>query len=400
MANTKNASNISSTRVKWMWNSNADPFSKSESANWCYYSDVENLIIEEEFSAGKTHAMLDDYHIDFKNNVQISNNDVNKQRQVKRKVCTENETILREDRFLPNPIAPDRPFGDRYGFISPFIKEVANHLNITKDQLPSKNKSIVPMMVDQAVLGIIDEGKKMGKQTEAEKLVKNLREKKDQGMKEVWRCCAYLYTLESFLYKKLNEVMRLIGSEQHEQIWRSKISTLGPFCLLLWDNPFNRKMIKPDTLLYRGANVPDELITSFKEECEKSWHTFQAFTSCSRNRKVAEGFGNVLFIMKTLVAYTVDLSSLSQYPDEEEELLFPGVSFTIDRMEFDEKKKKHLIYLTLQQQHNKFDRHKLGKSSNPSYAKHLKSGLDRSTNLRLDRDDDSADHDGYDDDWD
>ncbi|CAF0950391.1 unnamed protein product [Adineta steineri] len=292
------------------------------------------------------------YHLGFKNNVQIFNNDVTKQRQVKWKICTENENFLREDRFLRNPIAADRPFGDRYGFIPPFIKEVANYLNITKDQLPSKNKSIVPMIVDQSFLAIIEEGKKMGKQVEAEKLVKNLRETKDQGMKEVWRCCAYLYTLESFLYKKLNEVMRLIGSGQHEQIWRSKISTLGPFCLLLWDNPFNRKMIKPDTLLYRGANVPDQLITSFKEECEKSWHTFQAFTSCSRNGKVAEGFGNVLFIMKTLVAFTVDLNSLSQYPDEEEELFFPGVSFTIDRMDLEEKKKKHLIYLTLQQRHN------------------------------------------------
>ena len=121
-----------------MWNSNTDPFSKSESVNWHYYSDVENIIIEEAFVAGKTHAILDDYHIDFKNNVQISNNDVNKQRPVKRKVCDEAEKFLREDRFLPNPIAPDRPFGDRYGFISPFIKEVAKHLNITKGQLPSK----------------------------------------------------------------------------------------------------------------------------------------------------------------------------------------------------------------------------------------------------------------------
>ncbi|CAF4851121.1 unnamed protein product [Rotaria sp. Silwood1] len=47
-----------------------------------------------------------------------------------------------------------------------------------------------------------------------------------------------------------------------------------------------------------------------------------------------------------------------------------------------------------------FDQHQLGKSSNLSNAKHPKYGLDRSTNLRLDRDDDDADRDGYDDDWD
>jgi len=338
-----------------MWNSNADPFPKSKSVNWRYYSDVENDIIEEAFAAGKTHAMLDDYHIDFKHNLQISNNDPDKQRPVKRKVCGEDERILREDRYLPNPVAPDLPFGGQYGYIPPFIKEVAKHLNITREQLPSKNESKVPMIVEQAALGIIEEGKKTGKQCEAEQMAKKLREKKDLGMKEVWRCCAHLYTLESFLYKKLNEIMRLIGSKQHEQIWRSKISTLGPFCLLLWDNPFDSKIIKPGTELFRGADLPDHLITTFNEDCSKDkrpWHTFQAFTSCSRNRKVAERFGNVLFIMKTRVAFTVDLSSLSVYPDEKEELLFPGVSFTIDQMEFDNNKKKRLIYLTLQKRHN------------------------------------------------
>jgi hypothetical protein len=67
---------------------------------------------------------------------------------------------------------------------------------------------------------------------------------------------------------------------------------------------------------------------------------------------VAEKFGNVLFIMKVRLAFTVDLTQLSRYSHEEEELLFPGISFTIDQVEFDNEKKKHLIYLTLQQRHN------------------------------------------------
>jgi hypothetical protein len=63
-------------------------------------------------------------------------------------------------------------------------------------------------------------------------------------------------------------------------------------------------------------------------------------------------FGSVLFIMKTKVAFTVDLSPWSQYPDEEEELLFPGVSFTIDQVDYHEDQKKHLIHLTIQQRRN------------------------------------------------
>jgi hypothetical protein len=157
------------------------------------------------------------------------------------------------------------------------------------------------------------------------------------------------------LYKKLNETMRYIGSEEHEQFWRSKVSTLGPFALLLWDNPFNNKMRMPGTVLYRGVQLSDHLIATFKDDClkdSKPWHTFQAFTSCTRNCNVAQMYGNVLFIMETQIAFTADLQPFSNFPDEEEELLSPGVSFTIDQVESDQNEEKHSIYLTLRQRHN------------------------------------------------
>ncbi|CAF1070486.1 unnamed protein product [Rotaria sordida] len=362
------ASSNSSTYVQWMWNANENPFSTSHSPEWQSYSDVENMIIEHAFRAGQTHAILDDYHIDFKHNLQISNNDINKQRHVKRTIRNGDNMPLRRERFMSNPIAPKRPYSGLYGFISPFIQAVVKDLNISRDRLPSKNKVIVSFIVERAAMGIIEEGKKLGKQREAELIAKTLIEKKETGMEEVWRCCAYLYSLESFLYKKLNETMRLIGSEEHEQIWRSKVRTLGPFCLLLWDNPFDRKVTKPGTIIYRGAQLPDALINSFKDDYSKDSkpkHSFQAFTSCTRNRNVAESFGNVLFIMEIRVAFTVDLRPVSRYPHEEEELLFPGVCFEIDRIDFDKDKNKYLIYLNLQQRHNKPDLHQLSNNSKP-----------------------------------
>ncbi|CAF1397234.1 unnamed protein product [Rotaria magnacalcarata] len=374
MTSATPVSNKSFTNVQWMWNANPDPFSKSQKVEWRRYSDVENMIIEKAFTTDVTNAIFDDYHIDFKHGVQISNNDAHKQRPMKRMVCGKDDKALREERFLPNPVAPDRPFGGQYGFISPFIKEVVKDLNLSRKQLPSKDKSVVPMVVEKAALGIIEEGKKLGKKHEAEEISNQLLEKKNADIKEIWKCCAYLYTLESFLYKKSNEIMRLIGSEQHEQIWRSKIRTLGPFCLLLWDNPFNKKLTQPGTILYRGAELPDNLTALFKDDCSKNprpWHSFQAFTSCTRNPTIAEKFGNALFIMKICIAYTVDLTELSKYPYEEEELLFPGVSFTVDNVEFDKNKNKHLIYLTLQQRHDKADqRHVYKNSSLPSYDPH------------------------------
>ncbi|CAF1674042.1 unnamed protein product, partial [Adineta ricciae] len=148
--------------------------------------------------------------------------------------------------------------------------------------------------------------------------------------------------------------MRLIGSAGHEHIWRSKIGTLGPFSLLLWDSPSNYNSVKPKTILYRGAQLTEETISFFKDDCLQSRRpnrSFPAFTSCSRNREVAETYGNTLFIMEVQHAFTVDLQPFSQFPDEEEELLSPGVCFTVDFVESDERKTRHWIFLKLQQMH-------------------------------------------------
>ncbi len=60
-------------RIQWMWKSNANPFSLTEPDQWSAYSDVETRMIEEAFQKKQTEALLDDYHIDFKQLVQISN---------------------------------------------------------------------------------------------------------------------------------------------------------------------------------------------------------------------------------------------------------------------------------------------------------------------------------------
>ena len=348
MGAAESAVRKASGRVEWMRDANVEPVA------WHPYSDIENLIIEEAFVAEQTQAMLDGYHIDFQRSIQISNCDASEERPVKRMVRDRNELHLREDRFTTNPIAPDPPFGVQYGFVSPFIREVLKQLDLTRDRLPSKDKTTVAMVLDKAVLGIIEEGGKQGRQCEAEYIGDLLRTNRRKGIKTIWKCCAHLYSLDSFLHKTLNDTMRLIGSPEHEEIWRCKIPTLGPFCLLLWDNPHNKTMIRPGTILYRGMKLSDDIITSFKDESLRSsklWHTFQAFTSCSRNRTFAEQFGNVLFIMKTLIAFTIDLSPLSEYGFEEEELLYPAVSFTVDRVESSDSNDKHVFYVTLQHKH-------------------------------------------------
>ena len=350
--------NASSSRaqIQWMWNGCADPFLKSKPAHWTPYSDVETMIIEKAFQAGEKHAVLDTYTIDLQQKVQILNNDSRKQRPVRRMVCGKDDAPVRAERFTFIPVNPKQPFGGLYGWVSPFLRATAKYLNITREHLPTKDKSMIPMVVEKAAAGIIEEGQKIGKQCEGEELAKMLMKKKDADIEEVWKLCAYLYSLESFLYKKMNEVMRLIGDKDYEGDWRDKARTLGPFCLLLWDNPTTDRIVPRGTTLYRGANLSDELISILQkdgEEEEKVVRSFQAFTSCSRNRIKAEPFGNVLFIMHVKHAFSVDLKPYSQYPDEEEELISPGICFTVDGVQFDEHKNKYVVDLSLVQQYRR-----------------------------------------------
>ncbi|CAF3078531.1 unnamed protein product [Rotaria sp. Silwood2] len=337
--------------TEWMWQSNPNPYSESEPAEWSHYSDLENLIIERAFSTKQSRAILDDYYIDFKKNLQISNIDNNKQRPIKRVERKREDKHLREERFMDLPVSSGRSFGGEYGWVSPFIIEVRRDLGLEPDELPSKKTKLIPMLVEKAAQGIITEGKHIGKQCEAEELANMLIEKKSKKMKEVWQCCAYMYTMESFLYKTLNATMRLVGDKDHEQVWRSKVRTLGPFCLLLWDDPFNKNLTTNKTL-YRGATLTQEQIAAYERMAtDKAYGSFQAYTSASRNREKAENFGNsnTLFIMEVLIAFIADLSTLSEYANEEEELVTPGVCFSVKSVEFDHKKNKHLIHLQLRQ---------------------------------------------------
>ena len=335
--------------VEWMWKANEDPFS-GEKAEWKHYSDVENMIIERAYQNKESQAVLDVYYIDFNDNLQISTEDSYKQRPVERVVRKREDKHLREARFMDLPVSSDRSFGGQYGWMSPFVIEVRRDLNLKMEDLPSKKPQLIPELVEKAAQGIIKEGKHIKKQREAEEMANTLLETQHKSMEDVWKCCAYLYSLESFLYKTLNAAMRLVGSKDDEEIWRSKIKTLGPFCLLLWDDPFNKKA-RSDIELYRGANLTPEQINTYKEmaESKDEYGSFQSFSSCSRNPLEADKIGNALFIMKVLYAFVADLSELSEYPNEEEELVTPGVCFRVERVEFDKNKNKHYIYLELKQ---------------------------------------------------
>ncbi|CAF4950682.1 unnamed protein product, partial [Rotaria socialis] len=87
----------------------------SQSIEWSRYSDVENRIIEEAFRARLPIATLDDVYIDFENDIQVSNNDINDQKPIQRQIRRRTDTHLREERFAMNPIPAKNPFSGLQG---------------------------------------------------------------------------------------------------------------------------------------------------------------------------------------------------------------------------------------------------------------------------------------------
>lgn len=248
------------------------------------------------------------------------------------------------------PVTFAHTFCGEYGWISVFIIETQKYLGLRDDELPSKTPKLIPMLVEKAAGGLVEEGAKLGKTREAEVMASMLTEGKNETMENVWTRCAYLYTLESFLYKQLNMAMRLVGDKRNENTWKSKIPTLGPFCLLFWDDPFNRGLCL-NKVLYRGAELTQEQIDKYRDASNNKdeYGSFQAFSSCTRNRQKADQFANSLFILNIEFAFVTDLSQFSQYPDEEEEIITPGVCFRVQSVEFDSRNHKHIIYLILRQ---------------------------------------------------
>ncbi|CAF0784783.1 unnamed protein product [Adineta steineri] len=323
-------------RIEWFWKTRDEP------TKWYRYSDVENILIEEAFQAKQDQVILDAVQINFVHQMQISNDNSNNPQSVpvKREVKTTRDKILREDRFILNPIHPDMPFCH--------APTDSIFLVATKQQLSNMSfKNIV----ETAAEGIAQEGKKLGRQREAQWMTNELLKVKNGSVEEIWRCCARLYSMESFLYKKLNEAMRLVDDKQQRHIWQQQISALGLFAVILDMNTiqFERTAGSFMGTIYRGANLSKDQIAKFKEVATSNnpHRSFQAFTSCSRNRTKAESLGNTLFSITPPVCKRANSNDISPYSDydEEEQLLSPAYRFRIRNVEFNVKKKKHYIYL-------------------------------------------------------
>ncbi|CAF4110016.1 unnamed protein product [Adineta steineri] len=131
-----------------------------------------------------------------------------------------------------------------------FFLEVMDYCEVPYNSFPFDNSSVRQKIVEKAAEGLVIEGKIAGQQKVGEWFAEQLLKEKTGSKREIWVCCARLYCMQSFLYEKLNEVMRLTGDPKYKGFWRNKVPTFGPFALLFWklgQDEVRWKMTKPKT---------------------------------------------------------------------------------------------------------------------------------------------------------
>ncbi|CAF0912875.1 unnamed protein product [Didymodactylos carnosus] len=327
-----------STRFQWLWKSNPNPWSViNESDEWKEYSDIDTEIIEGALQQNLEQVELDQYIIDLKHLLQINKLDNHKQRPIKRvSIAVEKHQCLRQERFcLPPSLleqsSPPKSFEDQGRWISPkFVEEWTK-----------RNPRItLAARVEQAIQGLLVEGEKLQKLCEAKHIVKELMNVKDKQWDVISKCCVKIYTRESFVYKLLNRTLR--------EGDMTKVDTLGAFCDLLYNSPYSSQLKRNQYkgLVYRGCNLDPEQVEHYKQAIGKGAKEWLNFSSTSKNRHLAEIYGNTLFIINIpSKSQPLDISAVSFFP-EEEEVLFPASScFEVEKVEYNSNEQKHYIYV-------------------------------------------------------
>ena len=329
-----------STEPRWLWQSNANPWSDDEEREYTSYPPETNALIERAFLSGKQEVMIDqNYKIDLIENLQVNIQDTNKQRRVMRQPMS----LRRENR--PGDVPPNPRFhseakprklsfgtDERYQgceFINEWLVEQ------TKGTLEIDNATLVKLAIrgiemEAMLLPDQDEAIPFAKKAEAE-----LGRVASKGLEQIQESCISLYTEDSFLYRIINESLRDDD--------KTKRNTLGPFCYLLYSYNGRRRRqsrLPKKIVLYRGERLSPEDIKEYRDNMQQgaTWRWTQ-FVSTTRNIDVAKDFsdGNTVYVIEMNQPKASEqgysISSISQFSREEEVLLRPGIRFTVKKIE-------------------------------------------------------------------
>jgi hypothetical protein len=329
---------MTSEPVFWYYKSNVNPWPNtstidSDLTEWIKYRDLEIDLIEQAYQDNKPYVLLDQYRIDFKHFIQIKLSDETKQRPIKRETGSNRIECLREYRFGSTPPITSCSYGN-FDSWCPFLIAWFNS--------PSGKRAFLDFSncIEACAQGIVQEAALHDSHSNAEAayMAEKIRQFIGKSRAEIAKQCIHFYTKDSFLYYVLNQALR-------EQNY-TKVETLGPLCYLIR----NYSRVAKDYIgtVYRGTHLEYTEIETYKRH-KGEWKTWPAYTSTSKDRQMAEMFGNTLFIIeitdvKLSAPRAYDIAHISNYPNEKEVLIPAGVSFQIVNIEQDTSQ-KYIIYV-------------------------------------------------------
>ena len=324
-------------KKKFLWSYEAD-----EQGDWQRYSDLENYIIEDAYQKklekSSSLVELGDKIIDFREGLQFSQTEtIVKTRQIKREEVSITALSLRDERFH---------YADNLQIITDiFAQQQTQSIGSCwyYDSSLKPHEHHLSEVIELIVDGITKEGTLLNETYQTQLMGTRLRNVDMKSEEEIYACCVHLYTLNSFLFRLINLSLR------NED--RNKIDTRGPYCFILSWGFYNSHIVEENNALtvYCGCTSTDEIIEGYKRAAGARVF-WRPFTSTSKNREVAEMFsGNTLFSISLgncMDGRYRDISSLSQYPEEEEVLLNENTCLQIENVLFNQHNKRCTIMLT------------------------------------------------------
>jgi hypothetical protein len=321
--------------------------------------DIENEILEDAYNEKKPGVELDGGRvINFTQQIQYQRDDqIEQQCSIKRMELIERDRSnihLREKRFF-SPVTISSELRNE---IVEHNADLSNNATATIPalysiiELEGQDKSMADV-VEEAAQGIIVEGTTLKKIHEAQWLSQQLLAIDLSGRNtqaigsiffqpeipsEIGETCVYLYTRESFWYKLISQISRELRKLTDE-----RIKILGPFCWLL--QCYLKQTVTTDIVtVYRGLNLTEDERKTFMTDQIR----FASFTSTTKNRTLAEWFGNTLLIIDLDLKDAKcgsSIAHLSNFPEEEEFLIWSQTYFDFVRYEYDNENQKHIIFL-------------------------------------------------------
>ena len=335
---------LDTENVVWYYDSSHQPCAEGPSKpssppQWKEYHRTEIDIIEKAYQAASESLCLDGYRIDLKNFVQVRIDDDSKRRAVKREAGSSVKHGAPPTRFTDTQAVGILREGSACnGFDSwcPFLKAWL------ESDLGRRVIQDLDDCIEPCAQGILQEALAHDHKSNklAAEMAGELRQSSGRLRREVSELCMRFHTRACFLYFALNRALR--------ECDLTKLETLGPFAYLLHNHARTGK--EYCGIVYRGSDLAATHIEQYKKALG-TWKSWPSYTSTSRDRRVAELFGNMLFVITITGGLPTtprgfDVSDLAQFPEEAEVVIPPGTSFLVKSVEIGPKQ-KYIISLRL-----------------------------------------------------